>query len=155
MYSCADSHKGTFLKSKSKNHSSWHICTALSPNYQNINRKSKGSIMYLCDDFFILSRYDLLVNLKSAFNIDWAFSGFTSPSIYLSWCTTLLTTFATLLQMKTKLFQICLTIIDLPSSDLNKTVLNLIFLRQTICCQFFKSNGVKSTHYLWNIFLRV
>lgn len=28
--------------------------------------------------------------------------------------------------MKTKLFQICLTIIDLLNSDLNKTVLNLI-----------------------------
>lgn len=110
--------------------------------------------LYVCAvPFFIFFLYHLQVDLKLAFNIDWGFPCFTSPSIYLSWCTTLLTVFAALLQMKTKLFQICLTTIDLLDSDLNRTVLNLIFLRQKICCQFFKSKCVKSTHYLWNIFL--
>lgn len=52
IHSCADSHKGTFLKSKPKTHSCWHICQALSPNHQNINRKGKCSIMCLCYVFF-------------------------------------------------------------------------------------------------------
>lgn len=120
-----------------------------------LTERVKAALCVCAMCFFILSLYDLKVNLNSAFNIDWAFPGFTSPSIYSSWCTTLLTTFAVLLEMKTKLPQIWLTIMDLPNTDLNETVLNLMFLSPTICCLFLKSQGVKSTHYLWNSFLTV
>lgn len=113
------------------------ISAQLYPQTIRIETERVKAALYVCAmPFFILSLCDLQVNLKSAFNIDWAFSGFTSPSIYLSWCTTLLTIFAALLQMKIKLFQICLSIIDFLNSDLSKTVLNLIFLRQTICGRF-------------------
>lgn len=114
------------------------ISARLYPQTIRIKTERVKAALYVCAvPFFIFSLYDLQVDLKPAFNIDWAFSCFTSPSIYLSWCTTLLTVFAVLLQMKIKLFQICQTIIDLFNSDLNKTVLNLIFLKQTICSQIF------------------
>lgn len=98
IWSCADLLKGTLWKSKSKNHSSWHICQALSPNHQE---KGKGSVMYLRYVFFLLISMWPKGELEVCIQYRLSFSWFTSSSLHHSlWCTTLLTMFAVLLDRR-------------------------------------------------------